>query len=358
MIGKISSAVWIASMAVVSNPANNRSLVKTLRAKRVQHRQLSQLHETDFSELLQKVEGSLLPQRDADYGAAGPWRYITTADLLTATQKIVPQLPAALSGVVGIPRSGMLPASALAAWLHLPLYSLTASGIWPVGSGSRGQRLRVNRNEPVLVVDDTVYQGRAMRAARAAVPAGTAIYAAVYVRPGYQDAVDIAAELLPSPHLLEWNLFNSSLLKGLTANPALHGGIAFDLDGVICANNPMPDEAPGYLPWLQSAPPLWLPRSYAVPLIITYRCECHRAVTEDWLQRWKVHWDRLVMAPFADWRQRDRELRSADHKARHFAPSDCALLIESHDDLAQAIHLKTGKPVLAINTKHIYQQLL
>jgi hypothetical protein len=62
--------------------------------------------------------------------------------------------------------------------------------------------------------------------------------------------------------------------------PYIAGGFALDLDGVICENNPVGDDDPGYEAWLQNARPLWLPRFVPAPLIITYRCEKHRGVTE------------------------------------------------------------------------------
>ena len=51
-------------------------------------------------------------------------RFISTTQLITGALRLVPRLPPDLSAVVGVARSGLLPATALATALHLPLYAL------------------------------------------------------------------------------------------------------------------------------------------------------------------------------------------------------------------------------------------
>jgi hypothetical protein len=110
--------------------------------------------------------------------------------------------------------------------------------------------------------------------------------------------------------------------------------------------NPVGDDDPGYEAWLTNARPLWLPRFVPAPLIITYRCERHRGVTEEWLRRWGCKWDRIVMAPFDDWRERDRSLSPMDFKAMHLAESPYVGLVESHDWIARGVQEATGKVVI------------
>jgi hypothetical protein len=138
--------------------------------------------------------------------------------------------------------------------------------------------------------------------------------------------------------------------------PQLAGIVGVPRSGMICGHNPMGDDDPAYESWLVDAPPLWLPRFVPAPLIITYRCERHRSVTEAWLRRWGCRWERLVMAPFDDWRQRDRSLSPVDFKAQHLAESPCVGLVESHDWIAQGVHSATGKVVIALESDRVYQQ--
>jgi uncharacterized HAD superfamily protein/adenine/guanine phosphoribosyltransferase-like PRPP-binding protein len=295
------------------------------------------------------------PHLNPEYQSNAPWRWVTTAELIEATRQIMSQVPPVLAGIVGIPRSGMIPASVLATWLHLPLYELAEDGPRRLFHGWRGGQIEAPADAPFLVVDDTVYNGHAMHAARQRMGINPAIYASVYVRPAQTQHVDIYAEILPSPHLLQWNLLNSGMLTGRVQNPHIAGGFALDLDGVICENNPVGDDDPGYEAWLQNARPLWLPRFLPAPLIITYRCKKHRGVTEDWLRRWGCTWERLVMAPFEDWRERDRNLSPVDFKAKHLAESPCVGLVESHDWIARGVQEATGKVVIAVETGVVCQ---
>lgn len=278
---------------------------------------------------------------------AAPWRWVSTADLIAATvHGLAPKLPDDLAGVCGVARSGMIPASALAAHLHLPLWSIShrEGNPVPLSAGVRGT---LDRGGRLLIVDDTVYSGHALRGLRRRLGSAGNVFAAVFARPEAADAVDIHGELLPSPHLLEWNLFNSGILTGHAANPALRGGIASDFDGVLCVDPPAGvNEAvdpAGYAAWLADARPLLLPRRTPVPLVITFRRECHRAATLAWCERWGLKIGRLVMHPS------ETPLRAFDataHKGLLFRDSPCALFIESSPAQARAIALASGKPVV------------
>lgn len=275
-----------------------------------------------------------------------PWRWVSTAEMISAAVTgLLPKLPDDLAGVCGVTRSGMLPAAALAAHLHLPLWSVSQhqGDPTPLSPGSRGALSRGGR---LVIVDDTVYSGAAMRGLRHRLGGAGHVFAAVYARPEAADAVDVHGETLPSPHLLEWNLFNSGILAGHAINPALRGGVACDFDGVLCEDLPPGvDEAAdpaGYAAWLADARPLQLPRRLPVPLVVTFRRECHRAATLAWCARWGVRVGRLVMHPSAE---PLRVFDAAAHKGLAFRDSPCALFVESDPAQAQAIARVAGKPV-------------
>lgn len=287
-----------------------------------------------------------------------PWRWISTAQLIdTTVSRLVPSIPHDIVGVVGVPRSGMLPAAAIATHLHLPLYELNGS-IRQIGAGGRARKIPSRSAGQLLVVDDTVYSGGAMKAARKRVQDAPAIFAAVYVRPEAAGVVDVFGEFLPSPHLLEWNFFNSGPFTGRAADPRLRGGVAVDFDGVLCADPPMDDSDtdPGrtaYGDWLTNAPPLHIPRHSPVKLIVTYRLERWRAATEAWLQRWGIRWERLEMWPGDSVASRD--WNAAAHKGRLFRESGCAMFIESDARQAADIFQVAKKPVLSLANGRIHQ---
>lgn len=257
-----------------------------------------------------------------------------TVDLLIA------KLPHDISGIVGIPRSGMIPAAILATMLQLPLYTLRDGDIELVGHGSRGRNLGFAGadNGPLLVVDDTVYGGDAMRSARAALKSRNVKFAAVYVRPEMSKVVDFYGRTLPNPHLLEWNLFNNGPFVGRASDSALRGGVALDFDGIICHDF--------------TGDPYRLPRSLPVKLIITNRLEKDRAATEAWLHKWGVRCDKMIMQPVDD---PSRRLPTSEHKAKHFKESRCSLFIESDPVEAELIFKHSGKPVVCPAIETVFQ---
>lgn len=293
---------------------------------------------------------------DPEYALPAPWRYVRTAELAAATVKLIPQIPRDVMGVAGIPRSGMLPASILASHLHVPLYECVPnSGLRRITNGIRGHGFHVDKQSqgPILIVDDTIYSGFAMRSARNGMGERKAYYAAIFVRPSKASEVDFFAEILPSPHLLEWNLWSSGMTCGTAANPSFLGGLATDLDGVLCEDflrdgddTPAGDER--YRRALIDARPLVTAGLYPIPLIVTYRLERFRAETEDWLRRNRILWDKLVMHPAE--RFRDRNFVVPQLKIDAYAESPCSLFVESDSAQAMVIRQATGRPVLDMET--------
>ena len=292
-----------------------------------------------------------------------PGADVTLRALMQATEKLMAKLPPGLSGVAGIPRSGLLPACLISVWHHLPLYELSAAnGLQPLGHGIRGTYIKTDPAHPILVVDDTVYGGYAMKAARKQMEGRAAVYCAVFVRPGHTDTVDLYGEILPSPHLLEWCLWNTGLVAGGAQHPGLRGGIAIDFDGVLCEDCPAPmdgDDTPRgderYRHWLMNARPKRLPRMLRVPLIVTFRMEKYRQETEEWMKKWSVSCDTLVMHPARSFAERKRIWNAGVHKGDAFRASPCGIFIESDSRQAQQIWKAAQKPVLALDTNRIFQ---
>lgn len=277
------------------------------------------------------ARSAITPRAAADPLPRFSW--VSTLQLVADAVLLAGVLPTDCAGIVGVPRSGMIAASAIAAHLHLPLYAMGKDGPVSVGAGSRGGSL-YRAGGPLAVVDDTVYGGGAMQRARRAMGGRPAVFGAVYVRPEAVNAVDVFARELPSPHLLEWNLFNNGPFAGKAANPWYGAGVALDLDGVI-----VHDKDSGGL----VGSPYLVPRAHAVKLIATGRREKHRAETEAMLRALGIRWERLEM--YGDGEPWGSEQRWAKHKARHYGASACGLYVESCPIQAELIYQHTGKPV-------------
>jgi hypothetical protein len=302
-----------------------------------------------------------LPSTEMDYSGLG-WQYITAARLNTDVLKLLSIVPSDCVGIVGIPRSGMVPAALLAALTQLPLFEFSLhNGLRQLGEGSRTW-LAPGKDKvgKYLVVDDSIYSGNAMSLVKASFPFD-AIFAVVYATPEFSEYADYYAVELPSPHFFEWNLFNNGMVAGLSMDPRLRGGIAMDLDGVLCFDPPMPDADHGplfeaYVRWLDAAEPKYLPRFSPIPCIITFRLERWRDRTIKWLRKYDIKWERLIMSTHSSVIERNKSLDIVGHKALNFIDSGCSMMIESDPMQAEIIHQVSQRPVLCPDAGRLYQE--
>jgi hypoxanthine phosphoribosyltransferase len=106
-----------------------------------------------------------------------PRTWITTVRLVEDTARLCSQLPGDLDAVLGIARSGLLPATQVAVMLHRRLFSvrtfetdpaqiLDCGGGWRLlGTGDRGQGTgdREQSLKKIVIVDDTAWHGIAIQ---------------------------------------------------------------------------------------------------------------------------------------------------------------------------------------------------
>lgn len=278
-------------------------------------------------------------------------KFISTTDLIADTYRLASLLPSDVAGVVGIARSGILPASLLSQHLHLPMWILRqdtspsqedefdwdGGDVIPVGNGWRLHERQATAG-PILVIDDTQMTGRSLERAKPVAEAWARqrgrelLWAVVYQSPGLPNACRAAVcvhELTP-PHFLEWNLFNS-----LHVNQA-----GFDIDGILCDEN-APHERPA----------LYAVRKQAMPLVVTGRCERHRAFTLDWMARWGMTANRLEMWPGDE---PPTGIAAAEFKAEHFWASDLEWFVESCPHQAQIIANISAKPVICPAARRVF----
>lgn len=241
-------------------------------------------------------------------------RWITTADLAAGAMELADQVPPDIVRVVGIPRSGMIPAAAIASKLHLPLYTVRNWKVTPVGGG-----FRINWGRQFadggrwLFVDDTIHNGGTFRTLRArGVPLDGHLTAVVYTL--NPSLCSLYYKVLPTPHLLEWNLLNTSYVQHL----------AVDFDGILCHNPPF-QELPKYLA-----------RQSPINVIISARPERERARSEAWLHQHRVLYRSLRLWPGPD-KDRDDIQRVAAWKAAETSAAGAEFYIESEPVLADAI---------------------
>lgn len=283
-------------------------------------------------------------------------RYISysqlASDVTLLGQRVRPQN---FAGIVGLPRSGMIPATMLAAHLGLPCVGLgefLECGGFPRPFGERMQCRTVPDTGLVLVLDDSCYLGGAMRRAKDLIASLGPMcyryqYAAVYRAPETPAGeLHYAVREIPKPRVFAWNLTHNAEL----------GSAMLDFDGVLCSDpRAVDDGGPAYEEALRTALPLLLP-SVPVAEITTGRLERWRSISESWLAAHGVQYGKLNMAEFDTPDDRRRAGGAARWKGAVYRQSDCRLFIESHDNQAEEIAEVSGKPVLSIQGQKVYEK--
>ena len=278
--------------------------------------------------------------------------YITNAQLIKDCKDLLlPQVASLnIKGVIGIPRSGMFPASMIAMWLNLPMYYLDRLGSpQPLSAATRfgGTRMLKHKgsNGSFLVVDDTVYNGTAMKNFIPRILED--VYTcSVYVRPQSKFKPDFYARELSAPHLLEWNLFNCTYIEHAL----------LDFDGIFSPNVPQEvcEDEDKYIEYISTVEPFYhrIPKTKCAG-IVTARLEKYRGITEKWLKKHGINYGFLKMYPTEKKEIRDKNHveESSTFKAEIFQQSDASFFIES--ELAEAVRIreKSGKFVICPEEK-------
>ena len=274
--------------------------------------------------------------------------YITNAKMIEDCKNLLlPQVyNLKLKGVLGIPRSGMLPASMIAMWLNLPLYYLDENDNLKVLSGAtdfggvRMKDFQDCKEGRILIVDDTMYAGTAMKNIKNRLLEDV-YFATVYFKPDCEHKPDFFAKELSPPHLLEWNLFNCTYIE-----KAL-----LDFDGIFSPNIPVPicEDDEKYVKFIKDVKPFphRIPKTYCAG-IVTGRLEKYRDITEEWLKRHGIDYGFLKMFPTEREQERNKNHveEVSSFKAKIFSESDAHFFIES--EIAEAIRIrqKSGKLVI------------
>lgn len=231
--------------------------------------------------------------------------FITNEMLINDTLSLINKLPK-IKGVLGIPRSGMIPASILSTVMSVPLYSISDGNISILNNASKAGGSRMSRwvnpsdDLPILVIDDTSFSGAAMINLRSYLkdnyPDAKFLFTTVYHEPsiaqsyfGNDDLLNIINIELKFPHILEWNFFD--------AHPTQFG--MFDLDGVFCPDCSIEidcDERK-YINWMLNVEPFKnrIPKLFHPMAICTGRPEKYRAETEEWLSKHNIKYNKLFM---------------------------------------------------------------
>ncbi|MCO6161427.1 phosphoribosyltransferase family protein [Flavobacterium sp. NRK F7] len=267
--------------------------------------------------------------------------YRSLNDLNSTILKQLHLIPRDIDLIVGVPRSGMLPANLLALYLNLPytdIHSFMNGYIYQ--SGARRQFITEKEYKKILVVDDSIASGSALKECkRDLADFETRFdiqYCVIYYTPEKGRLADYAFEAVATPRYFQWNIFNHTSLEKA----------CFDIDGVLCVDpsDEQNDDGPLYRDFLLNAVPLYIPKC-KIGTIVTSRLEKYRSETEAWLQKNGIRYDKLVMLDLPDMKARQKANNHAQHKAKEFESKPYTLFIESNLSQAVEINKITKKPV-------------
>ncbi len=268
--------------------------------------------------------------------------YRNISDLNNIILKGLSILPRDFDLIVGVPRSGMLPANLLALYLNRPytdIHSFLNGHIYK--AGARSQFFDLNEFKKILVVDDSIASGSAMEEVKQSLKDVSSQFSfsfcAIYVIPGKENMVNYFFEVVPLPRYFQWNILNHTSLEKA----------CFDIDGVLCVDptEEQNDDGPKYIDFILNAPPLFIPGA-KIGTIVSSRLEKYRKETEKWLKNNNVKYNDLVLLDLPDKEARQKSNGHSAHKAKTYMSKPYVLFIES--SLSQSIEINkiSGKPVL------------
>ena len=283
--------------------------------------------------------------------------YRSYEDLSDCIRRNVWKVPADVDLIVGVPRSGMIPALMLAELLNMRCADIdTFIEGKTMATGSRSRLMRSGDIRKVLVLDDTVFFGRALRKAKEKLEPISdkyeLIYATIYAEGKHaKEMVDIYFEEIYRPGetvwLYEWNILHHYEKKTRAA--------MWDIDGLLCKDPPDDRDIESYEKYLPDAIPMIIPTTH-VGALVTYRLEKYRDVTEKWLEKHGVDYGELKMFDAPDRNARNQTLSPSRYKAMLYSEAAWAtLFIESEVRQAERIFQYSGKPVFCYANGKMYK---
>ncbi len=275
--------------------------------------------------------------------------FITVEQLNQCICRNLKKVPRDIDLIVGVPRSGSFVANLLALYLNLPYTDIDSytqkrelrsgntrkcSG-WISNAGDAGK---------VLVVDDSISSGRAVREVKKQIqdskmPAEH-LFLAVYALENNLHMVDIYFEICHMPRMFEWNYMHHWALEYACV----------DIDGVLCEDPSVfeNDDGRRYAEFMRTAKPRFIP-TRKIGYIVTTRLEKYRKETEEWLNGNHIEYDHLIMMDCESGAERRKNGNHGTFKGEIFRKTKCSVFIESNYEQAVEICRISGKQVFCVD---------
>ena len=287
------------------------------------------------------------------------WHFRNYNDMSLCLWRNLWKLPHKYDLIVGIPRSGMIPATMLSLYLHAQLSSLDEfcegrtmkSGITRMGS-TLG--LPFPQIKHVLVVDDSIWSGQSIRNAKQRINqtiaqkySGMTIdYCAVYSKSGQDPDIDFSFEIVPTPRRYQWNFLHQAKY----CRDSL-----FDIDGVVCRDptEEENDDGPRYLQFITTVKPK-ISITFPVGGFVSSRLEKYRHETEEWLHRNGFVYNKLFMLNLPSKEARIKQNAHAPFKAAIYKNRPETFFFFFYIHQAETIARLSGKDVLCTDYMRLF----
>lgn len=280
--------------------------------------------------------------------------YIKLHEMTTVIRTRIHKLPRDIDLIVGIPRSGMIPAYTIGLYMNrlvTDIETFLAGGA--VGHGARqtqGDKVgAISQVAHILLVDDSYSSGNSMNQALERIKAagfqGEITTYVCVVDPSIAHIVDLYGVSMPTPRVFEWNALHCWIVEQA----------CFDLDGLLCVD-PSPeqnDDGTRYREFLLNAPVKFSPTG-KIPHIVSARLEKYRPETVEWLHINGVQYGQLHLIDLPSAAERRRRQAHVPHKARVYQQTNTKLFFESELSQAEEIAQVSGKPVLCTDNMMLY----
>lgn len=282
--------------------------------------------------------------------------YESFADLANTIRCNLHKVPIDTDLIVGIPRSGMLPASMLAMNLNITFCDINAL-LYDTelmhGQTRKARNSHIKKPsdaKKIIIIDDSIDSGSSLQSVKEEIAplvnSYDFTYVAVYATHNGAKQVDLHFKTLKQPRFFEWNLMHRPFLSECCV----------DIDGVLCVD-PTPsenDDGNEYRKFLENAMPLVIP-SHPIGHLVTSRLEKYRTETVQWLDKHGVQYEELHMLDLPDAATRRQLDCHSTFKAKIYKElKNTKLFIESESLQAQQITQISGKHALCFSTQQMY----
>ena len=274
------------------------------------------------------------------------WKYnfVTIEELAKWTCEWVKTFPSTYDIIIGIPRSGLLVSCIVAVRLGKPLSTPELFCQKKYWTGQESNSSQEFKN--ILLIDDSISSGatleRSLGLLRSCCNDLNITRAVLIVSEESKSLVDFYYKLIPQPRLFEWNMLH--IKRGITVS---------DFDGVICENCPegVDSDEQLYLAWIKNAKPYLIP-AFEIDAIVSSRLEKYRYLTQEWLAKHGVRYNKLVLWDVQS--KQEREGKFAKYKIEEILKIKPVIIWESNYIQAQQIWKATKIPTLCTDVKILF----